>query len=120
MNAVSRNGPSFGFHGMFNLWRHLDDEALAEIAETVPVATVQGREYVECLIACCSQRRFTATQALYGRLRRELGAGRVGPHLAMFVTSPDAAHKLGAFCESLVTPGWAVPREPASVRWAGL
>jgi len=94
--------PSFGFHGMFNLWRHMDDDALAGIAANVAAATVRSREFAECLIACCAQRRFVAMRALYARLHSEVGSDKIGRHFAALKHPIGLVQALIAICEPLI------------------
>lgn len=57
-------GPTFGFHGLFNLWRHLDDEALAELAPLLPADVLRGRAFAELIGLCFLQGRRDALPAL--------------------------------------------------------
>jgi hypothetical protein len=49
---VLPRGATFGFHGLFNIWRHPDDAELAEIAALLPDEALHGREFAE-LVALC-------------------------------------------------------------------
>ncbi len=48
--------PCFGFHGLFNFWRHFDEAALAEIIAALPRDVRDGREFAE-LVALLRHRR---------------------------------------------------------------
>lgn len=94
--------PSFGFHGMFNLWRHVDDEALAVIVSMLVPATVRSLSFASCLLNCCRQRRFKAMRALYGRLRHDVGPESLRQHFAAVNLSFDLAQEIIMLCEPLV------------------
>jgi hypothetical protein len=45
-------GPTFGFHGLFNLWRHLDDDGLIAVVALLPAEMLTRREYAELAALC--------------------------------------------------------------------
>jgi hypothetical protein len=62
-NATPR-GATFGFHGVFNLWRHCDDAALAEIATLLPAQVMRRRDFAKLVAGCMRNGRVAAVDAL--------------------------------------------------------
>jgi hypothetical protein len=60
--------PTFGFHGLFNMWRHVDDSKLEELIEAVPLSTVRGVEYLELMLSFLSQKKFRIVESMFRRL----------------------------------------------------
>jgi hypothetical protein len=69
--------PTFGFHGMFNMWRFLGDDDIEEIAENLDDRSARGSDFVECALAYWAQRRFAPLAALYGRWRKVMTVKQV-------------------------------------------
>ena len=60
--------PTFGFHGLFNLWRHLDDsEVLGMLAQLSP-RTSLSREFVELQVTYLQQRKYKMVGAMYRQM----------------------------------------------------
>jgi hypothetical protein len=56
--------PTFGFHGVFNLWRHCDDAALVEIAGLLPAQVMRRRDFAKLVARCRRHGRTAAVDAL--------------------------------------------------------
>lgn len=41
--------PTFGFHGLFNMWRHVDDAPMIGIINLLQIAALRSREFIERL-----------------------------------------------------------------------
>lgn len=74
--------PTFGFHGLFNAWRHLDDGELIEFSRALGPYVIRTREFAELVGHCFGLGRRAALGALYGRLRAGRPAGEVAAQLA--------------------------------------
>ncbi|MBB3257394.1 hypothetical protein F4827_002059 [Paraburkholderia bannensis] len=61
--------PSFGFHAVFNMWRHVDDSEMMAIIRDIDVRTFASRETLYLLIAYCNARKFACVKAMYARYR---------------------------------------------------
>ncbi|MBT8564060.1 hypothetical protein G6710_06260 [Polynucleobacter paneuropaeus] len=61
------NQPTFGFHGLFNMWRHLSDNELIEMAEKLNPYVFHSIEYFELLLQCFVMRKFKPLKFLYKR-----------------------------------------------------
>ncbi len=64
-------GATFGFHGLFNFWRHLDDAEMTEIAALLPGFALRTREFAQLVAVCFLQGRENALCILAARWRSE-------------------------------------------------
>lgn len=55
---------SFGFHGLFNFWRHLDDGEISEVVTLLPESCLRGREFAELIALCFLNHRDVALRVL--------------------------------------------------------
>ena len=60
-------GPTFGFHGLFNLWRHMDDAELAAFADLLPDAVLAELAFAQLVAMCFLQGRQAGLAGLAGR-----------------------------------------------------
>jgi hypothetical protein len=101
--------PSFGFHGLFNMWRHVEDREMAELVPLFAPYLIGSREYLELLIQYFLSRKFIPLTALYRRLRSQHGLAEVrGWLLGLFGDQRLIAECLFA-CEALLRPPSDVP-----------
>jgi hypothetical protein len=61
--------PTFGFHGVFNLWRHVEDREMAALAPALPDKVARSFELVELLVQYVVLRKFKPFDAVYARAR---------------------------------------------------
>ena len=57
--------PTFGFHGAFNLWRHLDDSEAINLYEQLDSKIVGSYEYTELILQYFLLRKFNVMKVLY-------------------------------------------------------
>lgn len=62
--------PTFGFHGLFNLWRHLDDSQVLAMLDHLSPRTCLSREFIELQITYLQQRKYRMVGAMYRRMTR--------------------------------------------------
>lgn len=67
--------PTFGFHGLFNLWRHLSMPEMVAAVALMPPGTLRSTDYVEVMLAQISLQRPRVARAMYLRLRDHADAG---------------------------------------------
>lgn len=72
---VPPSGPTFGFHGLFNAWRHLDDAGLAGLVALLPGPALHGREFTELAALCFQHGRYAALPSIGSRWAAEQGPG---------------------------------------------
>jgi hypothetical protein len=62
--------PTFGFHAAYNMWRHVDDEALMDIVRTLNERTFTSTMVMQLLMVYCELRKFPCVKTMYERYRR--------------------------------------------------
>ncbi|WP_345814536.1 DUF5672 family protein [Paraburkholderia sp. PREW-6R] len=62
--------PTFGFHSAFNMWRHVDDTTMMNIASLLDVSTFTSNEVMLLLKVYCDLRKFECVRAMYERYRQ--------------------------------------------------
>lgn len=92
---------SFGFHGLFNFWRHVDDSEMEHLHMQLDDMYVQSRAFAEVLFTYHDARKFRVFRSWYARLRTQFGAERVRDHLLQYLKNP-------AFIEALIAGGEGV------------
>jgi hypothetical protein len=65
------SGPTFGFHGQFNLWRYEPDEEVIRIFNSKPKGTVFSRDSFALVVTCLRYGRRSLAEQLYALFRRE-------------------------------------------------
>lgn len=63
------NYPTFGFHGLFNMWRHLSDEEMVMTLSKINPRIFHTTEIFELLIQYFLMRKFNALQQIFKILR---------------------------------------------------
>ncbi len=94
--------PTFGFHGLFNLWRHLDDSEVLAMLDRLSPRTCLSREFVELQVTYLQQRKYRMVGAMY---RRMAAAGDRQAVLAAYgqaIREAEAPGALVALGEELV------------------
>lgn len=63
------NQSTFGFHGLFNLWRYIDDEEMIKIADQFHPNIYNSVEFFELTIQYFTMRKFKPFNSLYGLIK---------------------------------------------------
>jgi hypothetical protein len=91
--------PTFGFHGFFNMWRHVDDSAMLHIFDALDIQTLASPRGVALLKIYCDLRKFPCVRAMYRRYRMHLGVADVAHEFVRIGLSDDAARDYVNVCE---------------------
>jgi hypothetical protein len=91
--------PTFGFHGAFNMWRHVEDSALMDIMRELDIRTFTSKETLRLLIAFCSLRKFECVKPMYARYRQHLGTQAIVEVLVNGGASEDSVRRFLEMCE---------------------
>ena len=91
--------PTFGFHGLYNMWRHLDDGEVAAVAGQLADYVIPSPEYAQLLRMYAILRKFGPLFALYRRLRRAMPLPELERHLAKEFGDPAGAAACVGLCE---------------------
>ena len=62
---------TFGFHGLFNMWRHVSDTEMVRFAAEAADYLVSDRVWAETIVIYFNLRKFPPLKAFYRRLRTE-------------------------------------------------
>ncbi|WP_322057321.1 DUF5672 family protein [Paraburkholderia sp. J63] len=92
--------PTFGFHGVHNLWRHIDDPSMIDLIETMDLSTLTSLKSVSLLLNYCDLRKFKCVRTLYGRYRAHWSADEI---LRVFInagTNEKTARWCLGICEA--------------------
>jgi hypothetical protein len=92
--------PTFGFHGLFNLWRCEKDAELVALAGRFHADVLAGEEYAELLAECFSRKRLAPARALYSRLRGTMTPAEITARLGSFIREADFVAELVRACEA--------------------
>ncbi|MFY9287618.1 MAG: DUF5672 family protein [Alphaproteobacteria bacterium] len=90
--------PTFGFHGIFNFWRHMDDVEMEEILPMLDVLYVPSRAYAEVVFYYHATRKFRVFHVWYKRLREQIGIEQMRNHLLQYL-------KDASFIDELIKSG---------------
>jgi hypothetical protein len=94
--------PTFGFHGMFNFWRHFNDNQLLDLVLSLPNGTLVGREYLELLLKCLADRRYPATEGMYRRLSEIEPPEETEKRIAVQLSDKTSGRLIMSFLTSLI------------------
>jgi hypothetical protein len=109
-NSLPRQ-PTFGFHGVFNLWRHIDDERIVQLVHELSDYVLLAPDYLKMTVQYYLMRKFVPLRALYARLRQKLSRDGVLQNLVRIYNEPFA-HECVEICENLIKESAppAIPR----------
>jgi hypothetical protein len=109
--------PTFGFHGLFNMWRHVDDAEMMEIAAQFSPSVFLSTEFLELLAQYQLMRKFAPLRRLYSLSRRHVRAEDVRARLSALTGHNDTyVAQFIAVCERLDAPGPGAVHETATQR----
>ena len=63
------NYPTFGFHGLFNIWRHYTDEQVAQLILQLNPKTLNSRELLELWLQYFLLRKFILIKLIYQKVK---------------------------------------------------
>lgn len=91
--------PTFGFHGLFNMWRHVEDEEMVDITNLLDHRTVRCREGMELLVQYFRLRKFRPATALFELLRRSMTLDELRELAHRSIENPATADACIRACE---------------------
>jgi hypothetical protein len=94
--------PTFGFHGIFNFWRHTDDAEMMDVIDGLDDIYVPSRAYAEVVFRYYDLRKFRIFSKAYQRLRKHIALDHIKGHLLNYV-------KDGNFIDALIKCGESLP-----------
>lgn len=94
--------PSFGFHGIYNLWRHCEDTEAVAMLMQLPPRHWASDLFQRTLLAYFYQRKFLPVAQLYQCTRRMLTAQQFSQSLLRVTQDALFASQFPAYCEQLL------------------
>lgn len=76
---------TFGFHGLFNMWRHCDDSELTERLKSLSPNTYLSVEYLELMLQYLQQKKFKLFKQMYQAVLSGLDCKPIKHHLSRFI-----------------------------------
>lgn len=95
------DNPTFGFHGAFNMWRHVDDAEMIEIIHAADPRTIPSIEMIQLLSAYFALRKFACLKALYSRMRHAWTPLQIAEQIVRGGTSKEVAVQCVNTCDRL-------------------
>ncbi|RAR66020.1 hypothetical protein C7401_103327 [Paraburkholderia unamae] len=92
--------PTFGFHAVFNMWRHVDDTVLMNILREIDIRTFAANEMLFLLVAFWQQGKFACVKSMYARYRSHWSAEEFIGALVKKGVDESAARRFQAICEN--------------------
>lgn len=86
--------PTFGFHGLFNFWRHLDDSEVLDNLARFPQGTIKSPEFVELMLIYLQQQKFAVFAPFFARLLDTEKEDGVLERLGALTRSPEQSQKI--------------------------
>jgi hypothetical protein len=96
------NAPTFGFHGLFNLWRHVDDSEMLSLSLQFSPGIVRSIEFAELLVQYLALRKFPVLRQLYALLKAQDSLEESGQRILKISNNPDFVRYFFKVCENLV------------------
>jgi Protein of unknown function (DUF5672)/SEC-C motif len=94
--------PTFGFHGLFNMWRHIDDEEMVDVVNKIGDYFIKSNSYAETLLICYRLHKFALLRVLYNRLRANRDVQQVHSHLSGYFRNEKLVTDCVRTCENLL------------------
>lgn len=77
--------PTFGFHGIFNFWRHTSDAEMMEILDLLDPHYICSRAFAEVIFYYYDTRKLEVFHKWYERLRGHIGMPAIKNHMLQFL-----------------------------------
>jgi hypothetical protein len=99
---ASLQGPVFGFHGAFNLFRHYDAADLCALAAELNAVTIRSHEYAELIVKLVELRLIPQLRPLYRRWCEELALRDCRERLGRVLAGEETVTLLLNFCDRVL------------------
>jgi hypothetical protein len=93
--------PTFGFHGLGNMYRYLSDDELVELCERADPYVLRSRQFGLLIANLAMQCKFALMERLYALMRKHIGSDDIVKLFRLVIRQPHADAMLG-LCEKLV------------------
>ena len=93
--------PTFGFHGMGNMWRHVDDAEMMRLVDDLAPYVMRTVHCVMLLKMYFVQKRLDPLRALYGKMKAHIGNDGIRELIAQQTGDERLARECVGFCGAL-------------------
>ena len=93
---------TFGFHGLFNLWRHLDEGQVLAIADSLPARTCLSKAFIALQMTYLQQRKYWMVGAMYRLMTRAGDRQAVLAAYGQAMPDAEVPEALVSLCERLI------------------
>jgi hypothetical protein len=83
------NHSTFGFHGLYNLWRYLDDDEMIKIADQFHPKIYHSIEFFELTIHYFMMRKFKPLKNLYGHIKAHCNKNEINGQIFLVTNDSD-------------------------------
>ena len=91
-------GPTFGFHGLFNMWRHVEDvEMIAMVREFTP-NLLRSVEFTQLSIQYLMLRKFNVFEQMYLQLKKYYSIEEICSQITAFSSDPGLLEYFNNVC----------------------
>jgi len=95
--------PTFGFHGLGNMWRHVGDVEMVHLVEDLAPYVMRTVHCARLLRMYFVQQRLDPLRALFGKMKTHIGSGAVRELIVRDTGDEALALACVDFCEALLT-----------------
>ncbi len=95
------NQPTFGFHGMASMWRHVEDAEMIELVAGLAPYVCRTPHYIGLMVAYFLLRKSGPLLALYSKLKATVGSNDMVQLIKERAEQPDVALQCIGACEKL-------------------
>ena len=100
--CLEPNQPTFGFHALFNIWRHNSDQQMIELIHALDDNILRGQSYTGLVAHYFKLKKFDVTLALYEKMKRGLGHDDMDNRLKHYIGDVIDINTYINCCESLL------------------
>ncbi|WP_321817169.1 MULTISPECIES: hypothetical protein [unclassified Paraburkholderia] len=106
--------PSFGFHAVYYMWRHVDDSEMMAIMRDIDLRTFASNESLHLLTVYCRLQKYACVRAMYARYRSPWPSG----NRRCAQARASRKNSCSITCRSAKTPDYVSSAAPPSIEVA--
>lgn len=97
------DAPTFGFHGIFNMWRYLDDREIEGFADQFPEAMYSSAGFYEFFLQYFLLRKFQPLNELYARLIKRQSQEEIFSKIVSFTNDENFSKLFLSLCNKMIS-----------------
>lgn len=96
---------TFGFHGLFNIWRYLDDGEINELSREFSTSVYSSLSFYEFFLQYFLLRRFAPLKVLYSHLKVHSSALEIHGNVLTITKDENFTKLFIALCDEMILKG---------------